>query len=124
LFVGNLEKEITMEELKEMFSKYGEILVCWFYIFLWFFHSFSFLCCVLFCLVWCSFCLFCPMFRCLWIVHSWLPLGFLYRLFITLHFPKAILAWCFTMLSLSSTMLPSQQKYLCPCSIWWNYDII
>lgn len=28
LFVGNLEKEITMEELKDMFSKYGEILVC------------------------------------------------------------------------------------------------
>lgn len=27
LFVGNLEKEITMEELKDMFSKYGDILV-------------------------------------------------------------------------------------------------
>lgn len=27
LFVGNLEKEITMEELKVMFSKFGEILV-------------------------------------------------------------------------------------------------
>ncbi|XP_052082399.1 msx2-interacting protein-like isoform X2 [Mytilus californianus] len=26
LFVGNLEKEITMEELKDMFSKYGDIL--------------------------------------------------------------------------------------------------
>ena len=30
LFLGNLEKEITIEELKEKLEKYGEILVSWY----------------------------------------------------------------------------------------------
>ena len=28
LFVGNLEKDISSEELREIFNAYGEILVC------------------------------------------------------------------------------------------------
>ena len=28
LFVGNLEKDIMSEELREIFNAYGEILVC------------------------------------------------------------------------------------------------
>lgn len=38
LFLGNLDKEITIEELKEKLEKYGEILVSITYslVFLWF----------------------------------------------------------------------------------------